>query len=267
MSGPVAAAVRAVDRADALHAALPDDAYLRCEVAQGQPVDGFVSDTAVALVRPRFADGRSNVLALDAVGGAVDLAEHVLRTRTAIAAVMVPSGGRALSVPGVALRQAWSWHWMWVASPPTVQPGEDAVEGADDESVTALLVQAYPHPSRTPGHALCAGWVGIRSTATVPGSAAGGLLACGTWEWHTPHHAHLSTITTHPDARGRGLGAAVSAALVRRLLSGALPHPEHGTAATTVGLGVYPDNATAIRLYERLGFRATHAFDTWLVDD
>lgn len=260
--------VLAVHDARALHAALPDDAYLRCELQAGQAVDGYVTadGSACALIRPRWTDDRANVLALGSPGAALGLTEHVLSTRTALAAVMVPTGAGDLAVPGVDLRQAWSWRWMWVASPPAVQPGEDAVEQVDDDAVTVLLEQAYPHPSRLPGHPLAAGWLGIRAGTTSPGGGAQGLVACGTWEWHTTHHAHLSTIAVHPDARGRGLGAALSAALVRRLLDGALPHPQEGTAATTVGLGVYPDNTTAIRLYERLGFRATHAFDTWLVE-
>ena len=57
--------------------------------------------------------------------------------------------------------------------------------------------------------------------------------------------AALGNIYTRPDRRGRGLAASVTSAVVRDLI-------EMGIA--TIVLNVREDNATAVRVYERLGF-------------
>lgn len=61
----------------------------------------------------------------------------------------------------------------------------------------------------------------------------------------TQRVAALGNITTHPEARGRGHGRRVTAALVRRLLED----------CEQVGLNVKADNTPAIRCYAGLGFR------------
>ena len=61
---------------------------------------------------------------------------------------------------------------------------------------------------------------------------------------------HLRSVSTHPDAAGRGLGTAVSAALTRAALA------VSGTATR----GVYVDNAPALAVYDRLGFRTVVTF-------
>jgi len=57
--------------------------------------------------------------------------------------------------------------------------------------------------------------------------------------------SYLSSIGTRPAWRGRGFGEVVTRALVRDSIAGGLD---------LIYLGVYADNARAIRLYERLGF-------------
>ncbi len=55
-------------------------------------------------------------------------------------------------------------------------------------------------------------------------------------------------VAVHPDHRGRGWGAAVTAALANALTE------RYGL----VGLGVTADNHARSRLYERLGFTGRH---------
>jgi ribosomal protein S18 acetylase RimI-like enzyme len=58
--------------------------------------------------------------------------------------------------------------------------------------------------------------------------------------------SYISSIGTRPAWRGRGLGGLVTLALARDSVA---------SGTDLVYLGVYADNARAMRLYERLGFR------------
>jgi len=72
----------------------------------------------------------------------------------------------------------------------------------------------------------------------------GRLLAMAGERFRLPGHVELSAICVHPDARGRGLGAALTLRLARDALArGEVPF-----------LHVFPDNPAAA-LYARLGFR------------
>jgi ribosomal protein S18 acetylase RimI-like enzyme len=68
--------------------------------------------------------------------------------------------------------------------------------------------------------------------------------------------AALGNITTHPRARGRGLGAAVTAAVCRALL----PRVSH------IGLNVSLDNPGAIACYRKLGFDHVATYEECLVE-
>lgn len=74
----------------------------------------------------------------------------------------------------------------------------------------------------------------------------GELLSVAGVHVYSPSYrvAALGNITTRPDARGRGLAAAVTARLCRSLLE----HVDH------IGLNVKNDNTAAITCYRRLGF-------------
>lgn len=73
----------------------------------------------------------------------------------------------------------------------------------------------------------------------------GRLAAMAGERLHPPGFTEVSAVCTHPDFTGQGLGAALVAAVARRILArGEIPM-----------LHVRADNARAIALYERLGFR------------
>ncbi|MGW7443769.1 GNAT family N-acetyltransferase [Kitasatospora sp. NPDC054795] len=129
-------------------------------------------------------------------------------------------------------------------------PAEDTHETrplglADVDGVRALLAESYPDSWFDPRMLAGGGYVGVREN--------GRLLAVAGVHVHSPAQrvAVLGNVTTHPDARGRGLARACVTALCRRL------------AASTdhLGLNVRTDNAPAIRLYERLGFTTVATYN------
>ncbi|SNT66126.1 FR47-like protein [Asanoa hainanensis] len=131
------------------------------------------------------------------------------------------------------------WDFRWTSEPPPIRAGEERAEPVeDDAAISALLDVAFPSTTTRPGDSRVRTWWGIRDGADLVACAAdrsrGGV-------------GFLSGIAVHPSARGRGLGAALTAALTRRLVA------ELGIAA----LGVMTDNVPANTMYEALGYTSS----------
>ncbi len=63
--------------------------------------------------------------------------------------------------------------------------------------------------------------------------------------------AAMGNVMTHPDWRGRGLASIATSAVIARLID---------RGVETIGLSVSRENAAAIRVYEKLGFKKHAAF-------
>jgi ribosomal protein S18 acetylase RimI-like enzyme len=136
------------------------------------------------------------------------------------------------------------WDLRWLGAPPPLQAGEErVVDVADDDAVSALLAASSPTASALPGDPAVRRWVGIREGSELIACAADTSAATGV--------GHLSSIAVHPSARGRGLGAIVTAALTRQLFD---------EGCDIVTLGMYADNAYGRAMYDRLGFADDHHF-------
>ncbi|MEO9323527.1 GNAT family N-acetyltransferase [Nocardioides sp. C4-1] len=126
-------------------------------------------------------------------------------------------------------------------SAPVPGPVAAVVEplGPDDaDDVRALAAQTRPGPFFARTHEL-GRFVGVR--------ADGVLLAMAGERLRPPGGTEISAVCTRPEARGRGLVAAVVAALVRDVLDrGEVPF-----------LHVMRANAGALALYRRLGFEVS----------
>ena len=156
----------------------------------------------------------------------------------------VPRGTPEHLPAGVRLRGT-DWDLRWLDVPPPLQPGEERVAPLDDEdAVQELLRASSPTASALPGDPAVRRWVGVRD-------ADGLLLACAADTSGATGVGHLSSIAVRPQARGQGLGRAVTAALVRQLLEG---------GDELVTLGMYADNAHARAVYDALGFADEHPF-------
>ncbi len=130
--------------------------------------------------------------------------------------------------------------------PPPVQPGEDLVAlEPDHQALLELLAASSPTASAQPGNEKVSRWVGIRE--------GGALIACAADTSGATGVGHVSSIAVHPDARGRGLAKAVTAALTRTLLA-------EGNDLVT--LGMYAHNTAGRAVYDALGFADEHRFSS-----
>ena len=136
------------------------------------------------------------------------------------------------------------WDFRWLGAPPPRQQGEDDVVAVTDEAaLRALLALASPTASAQPGDVAVRRWVGSWSGGALASCAADTSGATGV--------GHLSSIAVHPDARGAGLGRAVTAALTRTLFA---------EGSDLVTLGMYAVNDAGRRVYDALGFADQHRY-------
>jgi ribosomal protein S18 acetylase RimI-like enzyme len=137
-----------------------------------------------------------------------------------------------------------AWDLMRCDEPPATQPAEQRVRVLEDlDAVQAFLDRVNPHHSVRADHAEVELWMGVADEAD------GGLLAVGAFTRRVSGVAYLASIATDEQARGQGLGGAVTAALTRHAFAS-------GDALCT--LAHYHPNEPARRVYLRLGYRTTH---------
>ena len=135
------------------------------------------------------------------------------------------------------------WHWMLTETCPDESAAADTVVVTDADEIDAVLDVSLADSFARPGAPGIETWVGVRREGRLLGVGALMRLPRGA--------GHLRGIGVLPEARGRGIGTAISAALTRRGIA---------TGPGVCTLGVYTDNPTAIAMYERLGYRTVHTF-------
>lgn len=149
--------------------------------------------------------------------------------------VTVPRGTAPLLPAWVGL-DGTQWDLRWTTARPPHQPGEERVRPVTDDAVRPLLAVANPDAAAQPGDERVRRWVGIEDES--------GLVACAADTTEATGVGHISSIAVHPEARGQGLGSAVTAALARQLFD---------EGCDVVTLGMYADNTAGRALYDRLG--------------
>lgn len=206
-------------------------------------VTGWVGEGAVAWLG---IDAEERVSYLSALGSPLAVATLVGDLAPELRSgqrVTLPRGTAALLPAWVEL-QGTDWDFRWTDIAPAVQPAEDRVVDVTDLDLLAgFLAVANPAASVDPRSGEARRWVGVLG--------ASGLLACAADTSAATGVGHLSGIAVAPDARGQGLGAAVTARLTRDLLA---------DGCDVVTLGMYADNLAGRALYSSLGFRDEHPF-------
>ncbi|MGC0271822.1 GNAT family N-acetyltransferase [Pseudactinotalea sp. Z1739] len=139
------------------------------------------------------------------------------------------------------------WEWMWTLAAPApfaAEAGLLHLDDADDAAEILRLATAHsPTAEGEPGTGLSEVWIGARDPQ-------GALIAVGAMQRLPSGVPYLAGIVVDTAHRGRGLGAAVTAALTRVGLDDA------GVCA----LSMYSDNPIARRTYHRLGYRTAWAW-------
>lgn len=129
-----------------------------------------------------------------------------------------------------------TFGWMERAGTLATPDGVRWLREDEWDDVEYLLRKASPHSYVWPRERGPRRWAGIH--------VDGDLVAVAADAWSAPGIGFVAGVATHPDHRGRGLSTRICAYLTGTLLA------EHGECA----LMVDGANATAIRVYERLGF-------------
>lgn len=244
--------MESLDDHSALVRASGGDPFVRWMIDPAGPVRGWRLPTGVAWVR-RTPRGRTSLTVHADVADAVASVPELLQQAPEVQWLTLPRGAAGELFDVVDLDVGDDWEWLRTGEPPPGQVGEDLVvrldlsdpAGPDAHDVSRLLEAASPRHSAEPDEPGVL-WFGARD-------GSGGLLACAAQQQVGPGVPHLASIATHPEARGSGLGAAVTAATTRAALDAG--HP-------VVTLGMYSDNDVARRLYHRLGFRCDHRWSS-----
>jgi GNAT superfamily N-acetyltransferase len=232
---------------------MPDDPYVTLQTDPGQVTAAWAGDdgSVAWLVGSRRVPGRGHVITVGPDSATIDLLVAILgEPGRDVGSASVPQGAARLLPPVYGLEPANDWEWFAISGPPPPQTAEDRVGWLDDgdqgtatEIVDLLRAHSGRHDAE-PGQAHVRRWCGVRDQD-------GRLTAVAAHTELWPGVPFLASVATRTDARGQGLGAAVTAWVTRRLL-------DEGSAWVT--LGMYSDNAVARRIYLRLGFSCFHAF-------
>lgn len=165
-------------------------------------------------------------------------------------------------------RTGWEWLVTETAPPPVAAEGlvRELDPVADADAIRACLAEANPTTEAdptAPGERWWGVVAGDAGDGRGPGGPArlGGVIGAGPRAGRAgprtgeggPGSAHLHGLGVRPGERGRGLGAALTAAATRALLA---------DGADWVSLGMWDDNDGARRIYHRLGLRTAHRLTT-----
>ncbi|WP_158607714.1 GNAT family N-acetyltransferase [Flexivirga caeni] len=232
----------------ALHRLFADDPFVRWDVARPHETRIWVCGDSVAFQRHSHSRRFHGISVLGAAQLPRLLDAVLAELPPAINGVSIERGFLQLLQErlGDQLTGGGDWDWMWTVQAPPVLPAESVLVQLDDTrdaaAIAALNEIGSPTAESEPGSGRTELWLGARD--------GGRLMAAGAIHRTDGGTPHLAGIVVHPSARGRGLGAALTAALTR--------HAIRTDGVCT--LGMYADNDPARAVYDRLGFTVARSW-------
>ncbi|MGW3288244.1 GNAT family N-acetyltransferase [Streptomyces sp. NPDC001002] len=217
-------------------------AQFRPDGSPGPGVRTFHHGSATAVASPDLS-GRDRIAVTGTEGDALILVRDVLRE---VGPTYRPFGevelidGLVRGIPELG-RGGGPFLWMETEERPTVSgPGDvDWLDARGEGEAGDLFARHFPDSYAQPGRPGVRRWAGARDESD------GRLLAVAADAWSGVGCGFLAGVVTHPGARGRGLGGAVSGFVVGALVR------DYGRAALMVDVG----NAGAVGVYERVGMK------------
>ena len=227
------------------------DPYARWGVPATRPGPVYALGAAAALVRDNPRRGRRSLTVFGPTGGVellfIALVEAGIHQQLAVSSVSVPQSAEPVVHRHLSVSGGGDWDWMWTTTAPAATPQERRIVSLDDTTDAQEILRFSgvhsPTAEGDPGEGITQLWLGIRDDS-------GDLIGCGAMQRLASGYPHLAGITVHTAHRGRGLGRAISAALTREAVR----------ADGVCTLGMYSDNDTARRVYDRLGYRTAYAW-------
>jgi ribosomal protein S18 acetylase RimI-like enzyme len=120
----------------------------------------------------------------------------------------------------------------------------------DTDALNELYSESYPDNSFNPRMLKTGMYFGIREGDKI-------ISVSGVHVFSKQYRvAALGNITTHRDCRGKGLGTKVTVRLCRELIN----------YADVIGMNVNIHNTSAIRCYEKIGFRRIASYNEFMIE-
>ena len=232
--------MRPLTTRDDLYAALPGSLLLRqLAVRWADERPAYALGAAVGMHHAWDTD--RNLVVVGDPDDAVTLTREVHRRHPDLGRIgSVPSAAaaRLVAEDGYVTYEGWAYRWTREAPDAAATAAAAAAWLPDDAApeAAAVLDRGFPTASMPVGHPDVRRWAGVRRD--------GRLVAIAADATRLPGLGFLASITSDPDARGTGAGAAVTAWATAELVR------EHGAC----GLWLMADNTTAAALYTRLGY-------------
>lgn len=226
--------------------ARPDDPFLRWRLDPSTVVDARADGDHVAWAHVTRNGERWG----SALGEDVERVVALLReldARAPLDGITCPEHARP------AMPAAWDGpdpgHWsLWMRQGGAPCDPGDAVEVALDDPRIRPLLEHSPSAYVFPGHPGMVRWAGVEEGDR--------LLAVAGHQRDQHGAAHLVSVCTDPQARGRGLAGHAMALLIARA---------EDEGAPCIVLEMYVDNPPAAAVYRRLGFVEQRRFFSWLI--
>lgn len=202
---------------------------------------------SLASTHARFAEGgdlarrfEPEVAGFVALRDGTEAAWSALATLVGADQLVMLSGGQPIEPPDGWIREGGGFGFQMILDGPLATLATDTAGitelSADDvPQILELIALTQPGPFR-PRTIELGHYYGVFE--------GGHLIAMAGERLQTPRFTEVSAVCTHPDARGRGLAAALSHHVAAGIL----------TRGQRVILHVAEQNTNAKRVYERLGF-------------